>query len=123
VFAATCPITFKYYQKPYSHVSQASWVLNIVVGKVNRYLYLCALLLGDESSREANKFVSNSLGSGYMIITQCNKAHGRYPIQYKEKNTHVIVASVFHKKPPHFQVDIYQNLTSYQYLSTKHLMR
>jgi hypothetical protein len=58
-----------------------------------------------------------------MIITQCNKAYGRYHIQYKEKNTHVIVASVFHKKLPHCQVDIYQNLPSYQYLSTKHLMR
>jgi hypothetical protein len=43
----------------------------------------------------------------------------RYPIQYKEKNTHVIVASVFHKKPPHFQVDIYQNLPSFQILKHK----
>jgi hypothetical protein len=74
MFTATCPITFKCYQKPYSHVSQASWVLNIVIGKVNSYLYLCALLLGDESSRDANKFVYNCLRSSYMIITQCNKS-------------------------------------------------
>jgi hypothetical protein len=68
------PNNFQVLPKTLFSFFQANWVLNIVIGKVNNYLYLCAFLLGDESSKDINKFVSNCLRSSYMIITQCNKS-------------------------------------------------